>query len=92
MSTLVEEMYNEYVKKVEDEELKKNIETALESIKESMLRKESDCLLPMDWSSYEWYCRSETVDYLRENGFNVEIEFSEGMFQHQYARVSWLTQ
>ena len=47
-TTLAQEMFKEYVQKVNDEKIRKNIEEALEDIKDAMLRHEEECTLLVD--------------------------------------------
>ncbi len=93
MSTLAEEMYKEYVLKVEDEKLRKNIEEALEDVKTSMLSHEDECILLMDWQDLpdDWVALPETIDYLRENGFSVEITDDGRWREQRVAHVTWPT-
>lgn len=93
MSTLAQEMYKEYVQKVKDEELRKNIEDALEDNKESMRCHEDECILLMDWQDLpdDWVALPETIDYLRENGFTVEITDDGRWGERRVAHVKWPT-
>lgn len=88
---LVEEIYNEYAPKGE-KNIKKNIEEALEDIKDCIKSGETQCDLYLDWTDLpdDWVVFPETLDYLRENGFIVEEKIHDfGIFGgKRYATVS----
>ena len=96
-TTLAREMFKEYVQKVNDEKIRKNIEESLEDIKDAMLRHEEECVLLVDWQDLpdDWVVLSETIDYLRDNGFTVRIEDDNKSgwgLQRRVAYVTWPTE
>lgn len=90
--SLAEDLYNECAPKGKVN-IMKNIEEAIEDIKASMRQGSDYCDLYLDWTDLpdDWVVFPETLDYLRENGFEVE-EISE---EHnwspstRYARITW---
>ena len=96
-TTLAQEMFKEYVQKVNDEKIRKNIEEALEDIKDAMLRHEEECALLVDWQDLpdDWVVLPETIDYLRDNGFIVRVEDDDKSgwgLQRRVAYVTWPTE
>ena len=91
--SLAEDLYNECAPKGKVN-MMKNIEEALEDIKAAMRQGSDFCDLYLDWTDLpdDWVVFPETLDYLRENGFEVE-EISEErdcwLPTPRYARVTW---
>lgn len=86
--TLAEEMFNKYHPDG-SEAIQKNISVALEDIQTAMKQGKDSCELYMDWTDLpdDWVVKSETLDYLRQNGFTVEEKFDE--CSNRYALVTW---
>lgn len=88
--TLAEEMFNKYAPKG-DASIRKNIEIALEDIRDAMRQGKDNCELWKDWTDLpdDWVVMPETLDYLRENGFVVEDKETDSSWPQRYALVSW---
>lgn len=95
MSTLAEEMFNKYAPGG-SVDIRKNIAKALDDIKDEMRRGNDECLLLMDWQDLpdDWVAYPETIEYLRNNGFNVEItdDHSSWGREQKVAHVTWQKQ
>ena len=92
-TTLAQEMFKEYVQKVNYEKIRKNIEEALEDIKDAMLRHAEECVLFVDWQDLpdDLVVLPETIDYLRENGFTVRVEDDNKSGWGREQRVAYVT-
>lgn len=91
MSTLAEEMFNRWAPGG-SADIQKNISEALEDIKDEMRRGNDECLLLMDWQDLpdDWVAYPETIEYLRNNGFTVEItDHSNWGREQKVAHVTW---
>lgn len=86
--TLAEEMYEKFVQKPKEYERKENIERALKYIERAMKEGETECEFDADLS-VGFQILPETIDYLRDNGFTVELKLTEGWGQRQIAVVTW---
>lgn len=86
--TLAEEMYQKFVQKPKDDERKENIERALKYIERAMRENDTECEFDADFST-GYRILPETIDYLRDNGFTVELKLTEGWGQRQIAVVTW---
>lgn len=86
--TLAEEMFNKYHPDG-SEAIQKNIAEALEDIRTAMKQGKDYCELYMDWTDLpdDWVVKSETLDYLRQNGFTVEKKYDE--CSNRFALVTW---
>ena len=88
--TLAEEMFNKYASKG-NEGIKKNIEEAIDFIKDAMHSGKDYCDLYKDWTDLpdDWVVFPETLDYLRDNGFYVDELYDSG--GNRYAIIKWPT-
>lgn len=90
--SLAEDLYNQYAPKGKQNILK-NIDVALEEIKDAMCQGADFCDLYLDWTDLpdDWVVFPETLDYLRENGFEVKEIADEPNWGPtiRYAKVTW---
>ena len=90
--TLVEEMFDKYHTDGNDA-LKKNIIEALSEIKDAMKQGKYECDLYLDWTDLpdDWVVLPNTVNYLREHGFDVEDKLHERYYSPsiRYVTVKW---
>lgn len=87
---LAQAMYKEFSPKGAAS-IQKNIDIALDDIREAMMRGETSCRFDKTWTDLpdDWVIMPETIEYLKQNGFEVE-EGTEGqMFVVEYAIVTW---
>ena len=90
--SLAEDLYNEFAPKGKAS-IQKNIDEAIEDIKDAMRQGKNYCELYLDWTDLpdDWVVFPETLEFLKENGFEIE-EITENPNWGptvSYAKITW---
>ena len=86
--SLAEDLFNQFHPEGKTAK-QRNIDEALEQIKEAFSCGKDSCELFLDWTDLpdDWVVFPETLDYLRENGFDVEEKVDGNWMPIRYAVV-----